>query len=125
MITTTQNSGQISNIWNYPGITLMSGGTYSAIAHDSRYYNDTVNFSPFENLRTTFIFFTPFIKKETEISNQTTSLLFQIPEHDKKRIINKLRNKYYYLLDISLTSYNHILFVLLNLHFLTFVIIIQ
>ena len=99
MVTTIQNTGQANNLWSYTFNAPISG-TYSEIV-----YNPSFLF-PLEriNQRTTFIFFTPFIKKETEISNQTTSLLFQIPEHDKKRISKKLQNKYYYLLFYIIAS---------------------
>ncbi len=102
MLTTIQNLGQANNLWPFTFNTLISGGTYSGITYDP-------SFSPFENLertnlRTTFIFFTPLIKKETEISNQTTNLIFQVVEKDKERIRNKLRNKDYHLLFYTIAS---------------------
>ena len=102
MLTTLQSLGQANNPWSFTVNTLISGGTYSGRTYDP-------SFSPFEklestNLRTTFIFFTPLIKKETEISNQTTNLIFQVVEKDKERIKNKLRNKDYHLLFYTIAS---------------------
>ena len=43
-------------------------------------------------------------QQETEIPNQTTNLIFQVAEKDKKRISNKLQNKDYHLLFYTIAS---------------------